>query len=93
MLELINTVTYVGVPLWVVQGAPATDSPEGLFSPAQRRNTPNAAPSFWDRALLALGSVGRVAQGRQAWHDSTASPSIQNRLGIRDRINEFEHLD
>ena len=82
---------YVGAPLGVVQGAPATDSPGGLSSSAQRRNTLNAAPSPWDRALLALGSVGRVAQGLMAWHDSTASPRIQNRLGIHHRIYEFEY--
>ena len=81
-----------GSALGVVQGAPATDSPGGLSSSAQRGNTPNAAPSLWDRAFLALGSVGRGAQGLLAWHDSTASPSIQNRLGIRDRIYEFEYL-
>ena len=84
--------TYVGAPLGVVQGPLATDSPGGLSSPAQRRNTHNAAPSLWDRALLALGSVGRVEQGRQGWHDSTASPSIQKRRGIRHRIYEFEYL-
>ena len=39
----------------VVQGAPTTDILEVLSSSAQRRNTPNAAPSLWDRALLALG--------------------------------------
>ena len=64
--------------------------PVGLSSSAQRRATPNAAPSLRDRAHLALGpdfvGIGRVAQGRQALHDSTASPSIQIRLGIRDRI-------
>ena len=92
VLALVNTITYVGAPLGVVQGAPATDSPGGLSSSAQRGNTPNAAPSLWDRAFLALGSVGRGAQGLLAWHDSTASPSIQNRLGIRDRIYEFEYL-
>ena len=83
-----------GSAIWgrVVQGAPATDSPGGLSSSAQRGNTPNAAPSLWDLAFLALGSVGRGAQGLLAWHDSTASPSIQNRLGIRDRIYEFEYL-
>ena len=37
-------------------------------------------------AHLALSSVGRVAQGPKALHDSTASPSIQIRLGIRNRI-------
>ena len=83
---------YVGAPLGVVQGAPTTDSLEVLSSSAQRRNTPSAAPSLlWDRALLALGSVGRVAQGRKAWHDSTASPSIQNQLGIFHRIYELEY--
>ena len=56
------------------------------------QNKANPAPSLWDRAILALGSVGRVAQGRQAWHDSTASPSIQNRLGIHHRNYELEYL-
>ena len=49
--------------LGVVQGAPTMDSREALSSSAQRCNTPGAAPSLWDRALLALGSVGRVEQG------------------------------
>ena len=52
-------VTYVPAEpgLGVVQGAPATDSPGVLSSSAQRRNIPNAAPSQWDRALLALPST------------------------------------
>ena len=75
----------------VVQGAPTTDSLEALSSSAQRRNTTSAAPSLlWDRALLALGSVGRDVQGCKAWHDSTASPSIQNRLGIHYHIYGLE---
>ena len=90
MLKLLNTVTNVVAPLGVEQGAPATDIPVGLSSSAQRRATPNAAPSLRDRAHLALGpdffGIGRAEQGRQAWHDSTASPSIQIHLGIRDRI-------
>ena len=67
------------------------DIPVGLSTPAQRRTTHNAAPSLRDRAHLALGSVGRVAQGRQALHDSTASPGIQIRLGIRNRIYVLEY--
>ena len=48
---------YVGAPLGVVQGAPTTDSQGVLSSSAQRRNTPNTAPShrterFWRWAAL-----------------------------------------
>ena len=44
VLRLINTAMYVGAPLGVEQSAPATVSPEGLSSPAQRRNSPYTVP-------------------------------------------------
>ena len=74
VLELVNTITYVGAPLGVVQGAPATDSPGGLSSSAQRGNTPNAAPSLWDRAILGAG---------QRW-SSRARPPV---LALRASTN------
>ena len=90
--ELINMVTNVVAPLGVEQGATAKDIPIGLSSPWATPLYPKCRTIPAGPGAFGAGQRWSSRPRPQALHDSTASPSIQIRLGTRHHIYELEYL-